>query len=339
LWLFVPALGKFNKAMQKASEIVAVLGLGSIGLRHARNLIDLGVEVHGFDPSLERRCALQRLGGYAGTSQGDTIDAANAVVIASPNKFHLGQLAMSIDAGQDVFVEKPLAHTTDGLDELLAIAEVRGLIVFVGHNLRFNPAVQAAKAMLEDDAIGEPYWARFVCASYLPTWRPQQDHRQGYTTDPLTGGVIFDLTHEFDLANYLLGPAKTVAAVARNTDSLGIAAEDTAEIVLRHERGLHSSMHLDYVSRPPRREFEITGNKGALRVDVRGRAARLLDIDGCVRREDGWESTADQEYRAEMRHFLRCVRRAEEPVCSGHDGLAVLRQVVSARALSELPTA
>lgn len=318
---------------------VAVLGLGSIGLRHARNLLALGRPVVGFDPSPDRRALLVQAGGEAAESRDRALAAAGAVLIASPNRFHLADLDAAVAAGLPAFVEKPLAHDAAAAAAVLDRAAAAGLVVFAGLNMRFNPVVREARRIIAAGGIGRLLWGRLICASYLPGWRPWQDYRAGYAADAGTGGVLFDIIHEFDLAWHLLGPARTVSALARRSGLLDMPSEDMADVVLDHADGARSTIHLDYVTRPDRRATEIAGTDGLLELDLLGRRLRHLGTDGRVLLDTVLPGTDDGDYLDEMRAFLDAVDRRTAPVCDGREALAVLDQVVAARRLANLPDA
>ena len=316
---------------------VAVLGLGSIGLRHARNLLALSATVTGFDPEPERRALLAAAGGTSVASRDAALDDVAAAVIASPNACHLDDLAAGLDAGCHVMVEKPLAHTADGLERLLALAQERSLTVFVAHNLRVHPCVRAAKVALDDGVLGDVLWSRMIASSYLPHWRPAQDYRAGYTADPRTGGAMFDFIHEFDLAAYLLGPFETVAAAARRSGTLEIDAEDCADAILRHERGVLTNLHLDYVTRPSCRVTEVAGTAGVIRLDIAERRLWRFNTAGEAVEDRSFGGEQADDYVTEMKSFLACLAGEAKPSCDGWEAFAVLQQVLKARALAGLP--
>lgn len=313
-----------------------VLGLGSIGSRHARNLASLGCEVIAFDPSPNVDA-----GGITRTqSRADVLEKSRAVIICSPNAHHLDDLRDSIAAGCHIFIEKPLAHTTVGVKELLDEAAAKGLVIFAGLNLRFHPAVVAAKSLIEDGALGKPIWAAFQSSHWLPDWRPGQDYRQGYTADPKTGGVLFDIIHEFDLANHLLGEAETLFATAHNTGIIDIQSEDCADVVLGHPSGVRSTLHLDYVTRPSRRTATIGGEKGILHLDLIYRETTLVDNDNNEKYHEIFSSTSSEDdYVEEMKAFIACVNGDVTPPVNGYQALAVLEQVIAARKQCGLPEA
>lgn len=311
---------------------MAVLGLGSIGFRHARNALALGVEVVGFDPLSERREALERAGGRATDSRDDVFSDVSAVLVATPNAQHLSDLRDTLDAGAHAFVEKPLAHTTAGVETLLDRAEANGLCVFVGFNLRIHPAVTAARKVLRDGDLGTVLWGRLLGSSYLPDWRPAQDYRKGYAADSASGGVLFDFSHEFDLARHLLGPATVLASFARKTGTLDIDSEDCSDTILRHADGLHTMIHLDYATRPPQRITEIAGTEGFLRLDLQHRKFLHLDKNGGILADETYAGTFDNDYASELTTFLACCRGKAEPYCDGREAFETLKLVAAARA-------
>ena len=316
---------------------VAILGLGSIGTRHAVNALGLGETVIGFDPDPARRKLLSEKGGQQAESRAQALDGAQAAVVASPNVCHLDDILAALSAGCHVMVEKPLVHSTDGAQALLDQAKMSEKVVFAAHNLRFHPAVCAAKAVLDAGALGLPLWARAVAASYLPDWRPQQDYRSGFAADARTGGAVFDFIHEFDLLANLLGPFTAQAAVARQSGILDMAAEDSADAILRHETGVISTLHIDYVTRPAFRVTEIVGSAGMLRIDIPARRFVHLAIDGEVLADESFGGVHGDDYITELREFLACTRGEASPSCDGAEALTVLTQVIQVRRLAGLP--
>ena len=317
---------------------VAILGLGSIGLRHAYNLTILGAQVTGFDPDAERRALAEAEGFKTTTERGAALDGAAAVVIASPNRFHLEDLEAAAAADCHVLAEKPLAHTDEGLEDILGDFESRGLVVFAGFNLRLHPAIAAARQWLDEERLGTVLWARFQMSDYLPGWRPQQDYRLGYGADAVSGGVLFDMIHEFDLAAHLLGPAVVETAAARTSGLLEVACEDIADVVLRHQSDVHSSLHLDYVTRPRQRVAEIAGSGGRIDIDLDARRLVLTSVDGATREDIRFPATYADDYRAEAAAFVQCVAGDAVPACDGRQALSVLQNVLQARRLAGLPT-
>jgi predicted dehydrogenase len=310
---------------------VGVIGLGSIGLRHALNLKDHGYEVVVFDPALDKdseddwkRRDLAKRNGYIIESDREHLFRdVDAVVSATPSEQHVNDLRSAIEYGVPILVEKPIATAmTPALRDLLAEAKHDDLPVMVGYNLRFHACVIKAKAWLDQGLIGQPLWASFTCAQLNDKYRHD--------------GVILSWSHEIDLARYLLGPAKVICATARVCNG----HDDIADLVLEHEDGARSNIHLDYVTAPSMRTFHIVGSKG--------RIIAFLDDSGlryAVRQASDasipevctfpYESF-DRDYVTELKAFLRRAEGKPAFGATGADGLAVLDLCVTARQLAGL---
>lgn len=324
---------------------IGVIGLGSIGMRHARNALEEGAEVLGFDPDEDRQSLLTEAGGKIAATQNDLLSQCDAIVIGSPNRFHKDNLLDCIEAGCHVLVEKPLSVNMAGIGDILEQAAEKKLIIAAAMNLRFHTVVKESFAVIQNGELGRPLWARFTYSGYLPNWRPHQDYRAGYTTDPTTGGVIFDIIHEFDLAYYLCGPATTKSCTAWQSGTIESNAEDSAEILLAHESGAHSSIHIDYASPNEnkaannQRRFEIQLEKGNIRGDLLAREIIVHDDQQEIIRKEVCIGGFDQDYRDEMKNFIAAINGQTPPACSGYAALDVLRTVIDARKMADLPQA
>lgn len=316
---------------------VGILGLGSIGQRHARNLRALGAKVVAFDPSpAARQWFAEEFKREASTREA-VLNEADALIIASPSGSHLQDLEDAIGASRPTLVEKPLGHDFQLARMIVEQAEDKTVPVVVAHNLRYRSVVRRAREQLNKGLIGEPIWAHFLCGSWLPDWRPQQDYRTNYAADQEAGGVILDVIHEIDLAFHLFGPADLASAVTARSGLLEINAEDMADIVLRHRGGCQTSLHLDYVTRPRRRVFTIAGTRGVLDADLRTGALRATGRDEAVALDELLPVEPNKEYLDELEDFLAVSSGQKSPACGAREALAVLDVAVQARRVAGSP--
>jgi predicted dehydrogenase len=316
---------------------IAILGLGSIGRRHAANFAALGATVIGFDPVGAARDAASGAALVIARSRNTALASANAAIICSPSGAHLDDLDAILNAGCNALVEKPLGHQRERATALVERGEREGRLIAVGYNLRFHPCVAQARNALAAGDIGDPIWLRALAASHLPDWRAGQDHRTGYAADPKAGGVIMDYTHEIDLAIYLFGPAQLGAASAAATGRLGLTTDDIADLVMLHHNGARTNIHIDYLTRPAQRIVEIAGTDGFIRADLIARRFQFWSPDGTLRMDETHPGSFGDDYIREAQHFLDCLKGAT-PVCSARDGLASLEIALDARQAAGLPT-
>ncbi|MEZ5670390.1 MAG: Gfo/Idh/MocA family oxidoreductase [Alphaproteobacteria bacterium] len=319
---------------------IAVLGLGSIGARHLANAVALGHRAVGFDPvAAQAEAVCRQAGATPAGSRADALAQCDAVVVASPSAAHLADLAAAVDAGRHALVEKPFAHTAEGLGAILDRAEAAGATVAVAQNLRHHPAVERARALVERTAYGPVLAAVAVGASYLPDWRPGQDYRQGYAADPQTGGAIFDWVHEIDLLAHLLGPFAVAGATAQAGRCLDMAAEENAGLLLRHDGGALSTVLLSYATRPPLRRTTLLGPGGRIEIDIPGRRLTILDAAGEPVEDSAFGGAHADDYRAELADFVAAAAAGRPPRCPAREALAILGGVLAARRLAGLPQA
>jgi len=317
-----------------------VIGAGSIGQRHLKNLLALGHDVVAvLDPSEDRRAEVRRVAPAQCLTTADEGEAfgcgAEGAVICSPTHRHLDQARAALARGWHVFVEKPLAHTLEGTDALVVEAGRAGCTVLVGCNLRFLPSLVLVKRLVEEGRIGRPLAARAQCGYYLPFWRPGTDYREGYGARQATGGgIILDSIHEFDYLTWLLGRPREVFAYAGRVSSLEIDTEDNADVLLRFDYGAVANIHLDYLQRTYRRACDFIGEDGVIAWDyitqsvaVYGKEDRRVEVF-----QESINTERNQMFVDEMRHFVRCIQAGEPPVLDAAGGRAILEVALAAKA-------
>jgi len=315
---------------------ILICGLGSVGRRHLRNLVSLGVEDIILLRSGKGTLPDDELSSFPQESElGNALERwkPDGVVISNPTSLHLEVALPSAKAGCHIFFEKPISHTLQGLDHLQGILEKTGKKVLVGFQFRFHPGLIQARRLIHEGVIGRVTGARVNWGEYLPDWHPWEDYRNSYSARrELGGGVVLTLCHPIDYLRWMLGDILEVTAELRNSGILELDVEDSAEIILRFESGAVGNVHLDYLTRPPNHSFEMVGTEGTLYWD---------NEDGVVR----WWSTSTDDWLTitapvgfernhlfleEMHHFLGVVRGEERPMCSLQDGVRTLEVVLAA---------
>jgi predicted dehydrogenase len=280
---------------------IAVLGQGSIGRRHARLLLELGCDVVVHDPAASDTPVP---GAAWAADEAQALAAAGAAIVASPTSEHLAQARRAVEAGCHVLVEKPLAVTADGVDELLTAADAAGVAVAVAMNLRFHPGPVGVRAAVVAGEIGEPLVGHVTCGTYLPDWRPQVDYRESYSArSALGGGVLLDVVHEVDYATWILGDAIEVSAWLGRVSHLEIDVEDVALLQLRHAGGALSTVALDYLDRSYRRGCRIVGSEASVEWSWPEERIRLLGPGGGLE-ERAAPSAVDPAYSAQLAAFV-----------------------------------
>lgn len=317
---------------------VLVIGCGSIGMRHIRNLLALGVRtIAAYDP---RAVRLREVKAQFAVDTVERLEQAwaqrpTAALITAPTSLHVPLAVEAAEHGCHLFIEKPLSDRRDAaVERLLAAVRERQLVTLVGCNLRFHPTLRQVKQLCDARAVGRIVAGRVEVGQYLPDWHPSEDYRQGYSArSELGGGVILDAIHELDYIRWLLGDVAEVSAFAGMLSHLEIDTEDVAAILLRFASGTIGEVHLDYVQRAASRGCHLIGEEGTIRWDYGAGETRWYSAATrqwqTASNPAGWES--NQMYVEEMRHFLNCVRGEESPMVDVVEGLRVLEVALAAK--------
>jgi len=320
---------------------IAVLGCGSIGCRHLKNLLGLGwKDLVAFDPVVGGRDAAAALGVRVTGDLDEVWEEKPAVaLIAAPTHLHLPLALRAAERRCHLFIEKPLGHEWNGVETLLQRAEERRLVTLVGCNMRFHPGPACVKRLLEEGAAGRVLAARLHTGSYLPEWRASRDYRQTYSTqESQGGGAILDCIHEIDLALWYFGEGSVVGAALEPATHLGIETEGLGEILIRHRAGCLSSVHLNFVQRDYRRCCQILGERGTIYWDFELPFVLVDEGGGWKWRwelDPGWEP--NQMYLDELRYFLECVENGRLTFCGIREGAAALSIALAAKQRASLP--
>jgi len=317
---------------------IAIVGTGSIGRRHARNLIALGGnELHVYDPALGATAELARYGVVIHASLHDLLEASpEAAVICTPPHMHLQAAIVALEAGAHLFIEKPIADELSGIDRLLHEADRRGRIVMVGYNWRFHRALRTARELVDAGRIGAIRIVATTAGHYLPEWRPDSDYRHGYFVRHETGGgIILDGSHEIDQVRWFMGEVSEVSCVAGHVSDLELDVEDVALIALRGVSGALGQISVDCVRRTYTRRSTIVGVEGTIEWDV-DTGLRLTDRRGAVVESLSITSEVNAMYLDEMRQFVDHAREGTAPIVDGATGRRILELALAARRSAEL---
>lgn len=312
-----------------------IIGGGSIGKRHLKNLIDLGQAVVVCEPQPERAEQIKKdLNVDVFTNLDDALKLSfDAVLITNPNIYHLPTAIKAAEAGCHLFIEKPLAHTLEGVDKLVALVRDKKLKTLMGCNWKFHPSFRLMKEMIDTGKIGKVLSFSLNFGQYLPDWHPWEDYRKGYSANQsLGGGVLLD-SHEFDYLQWFLGPIEEVFCVNSKVSGLEIDTEDVAETIVRTKGGALGNVHLDYIQRPARRHYSFYGEKGTLEWDRSTKKVALYDAAQAAWEiiEEDQDYDLNQMYLDELKHFIEVLKENEVSVTDINKAKVVLQVIARAK--------
>lgn len=284
-----------------------VVGFGSIGRRHARVLREIGLtDVRVCDPDaslLDRARSEASLGRVYESLDAGLNEDPDTVFVCSPTALHVEQALAAVRAGCNVFIEKPLSVSTDGVEELADTARNMRRTVMVGHCFRFHEGLILAKRMLDDGRIGRLVCVRCEMGEYIPEVMP--GYRDMYVS---RYSGAYELMHDIDLALWYADRApRRVVGIDGTFGDLGMNAPDLVELAIEFEDRRVGSVHLDFVQRARHRVTRLIGIGGTIEIEfARWDSCRVSVYDACEGRwsEQDMATDRDDMFRAEDSAFM-----------------------------------
>lgn len=277
----------------------------------------------------EAALAASYFGCYHANSYEELIrrEGLEAVLLITPNYLHRKQVIAALDADLHVFVEKPIALNLDEGIEMISKAEAKGLVLMVGHNMRFWPGARRAKEYLADGMLGQLISVELHFSSprgiHLPvdSWRRKPEL---CALPPVTQLAI----HGFDLIHYLIGFIEVVTTSTRSAITRDEVIDSTSAI-FKMEDGALGVMVSNYCT-PELFELRLSGTGGQMRISPEGFWFREMDpstgeLSPAVEEHD--ESRGFDSYTNIVAAFGNAVQEQTIPETDGWVGLQALAVV------------
>lgn len=310
---------------------ILICGLGSIGKRHAKNLIEIGQKKIIFfrkrnlnfkDKDLEKIRTYNSL-------ESALKEKPNITFICNNTSDHIDTAIKCALSGSHLFIEKPLSNSLFRLEVLEKIVIKKKLKVMIGYNMRFHPLIKKVKKIVDSKKLGEIYKVKSEWSEYLPNWHPWENYKRSYAANKnMGGGCSLTLSHELDLLYWLFGEVKKVFNV-KTCNYLGINVDTASDFLIHFKNNIVGYVHLDFLQRPYVRNLEIIGTKKKLffdyydnQITITNRSGKLFKIKIAFKK--------NEMYKSEIKYFLNCVKKNIKPSPSLNDSKYILNNFLSA---------
>jgi predicted dehydrogenase len=312
---------------------VLIVGYGSAGQRHARNLGKRGAIVFAVDNDPKRfevADAPKVVQAFANVDIALAARRFGAAVIATPTAFHVDQTVPLLRAGCPVMLEKPVSLDLESAQRLSDVQAETGTPLLLGYTWRWWPALIELRKQLRQGVIGRPLRAELVMASHLEDWHPGEPLSQFFMSNAaLGGGALLDESHWLDQMLWMFGEPSEIAADIECVSTLPIDSDDHVELRAFYPGGLRVRVHLDLYTRPTERSIAIYGDKGMMHWRFETACLTILpNVGEAV--EVRYTNDRNDMFDALSEEFLSMNGRAEI-TCSLQDGLSVMRIIEAAR--------
>lgn len=319
---------------------VAVVGVGGWGKNLARNFHQLP------EANLRYVCDLdqakldqlaRQLPGAQLTRDYDLVlrdPEVQAVVVATPAPRHHAICRLALEAGKDVFVEKPFTLEVAHAEELIRLAESSRRVLMVGHLLEYHPVVTRLRDMILREELGKLY---YIYSQRVNLGTIRGDENALWNFAP----------HDISVIMFLLGGTPTDVA-ARGQCYLQKDVEDVVFLSMNFGGRAMAHVHVSWLDPHKIRKLTLVGDRKMAVFDDLEASEKLRIYDKGARVNQDYNTFAEyvglrfgditmpyikvgEPLQIECRHFLDCVRTRKQPVSDGQDGLRVVKVLDAAQ--------
>ncbi|NGO39264.1 Gfo/Idh/MocA family oxidoreductase [Limisphaera ngatamarikiensis] len=253
----------------------------------------------------------------------------DAIAIATPVRFHHRMARASLATGKHTFIEKPMAASVAECEELIQLAEDRGLTLMVGHTFLFSPAVRKIKEIISRGDIGPLH---YIAARRLNLGLFQKDIN-----------VTWDLApHDLSIILYIMESLPRVVSCWGNAH-ITPGIEDVTSLHLTFDHNRIAMVHSSWLDPKKVREMTFVGTRRMIVYDDVALHEKIKIYDARVEVPPHYDTFAEFQYsyhygdmyvpyvkqeeplKLECQHFLDCIRTGQKPLTSGREGLEVVR--------------
>jgi len=316
---------------------LGVIGAGAWGRNHVRTAAGLAdaelVAVCDTDAKRREQLCRQYPGVHVTDDATDLIGRVEAVIIAAPAATHARLARQCVEAGKPCLVEKPFALSTRDAEAVARAAAEHRVPVLAGHLLLFHPAVERLRALVQGGELGRIY---YLYGLRVNLGQIRADENALWSFGP----------HDVSVALYLLGETP-VRVAAHGKSYLQRQVEDVVFLTMEFATGVLAHVQLSWLDPHKERKLTVVGAKQMVVFDDMEAREKLRIYDKGVERPPEYGSYGEalsiregdifipkipnvEPLAAELSHFVRVARGAEQPRAGADDGVRVVRVLEAA---------
>lgn len=335
---------------------ILMIGLGSIGQRHVRNLKRLlgdqceisayrvrrlqqtfsdtmqirdGVDLE-TEYNIKVYTDLETALGLGQPAEKDR-HKLDLVFVTNITSKHMECALAAAEAGCHIFLEKPVSDSMDGVERLMRLKEEKKIRIFMGYQNRYHVCIKKLQEYLKEDVLGRLVSVDAAFCERLTTMHTYEDYSTTYMArKEMGGGPILNLQiHDLDYLQWLFGMPESVYAAAGKHSSLNIDVEDHAVIsYVTDYRGnpLTVTSKSDFLQYPPVHTCTVVGEKGRIELDFNRAAVTLILEDGKPEVSEYPDFARNDMFLQELQDCLHCIQEETPekiPLSEGVKGLQI----------------
>jgi predicted dehydrogenase len=304
-----------------------VVGAGNWGKNLVQNFHALGVLAGVAEPNAELRAIVAA--NFPETVLYNSLEEAletdiSAIALATPAPSHYKLVLQALEAGKDVFVEKPMTLQTSEARHLAEYADSHDLVLMVGHLLLYQPAISWMRDYLASGKAGKVF---HVSAQRTKLGKVRREENVWWSFSP----------HDVSVALDLLGNPELQSLKASGHSILQPGIDDNVHVDLRFKSGQSAHIHASWYYPLLQRSTIVLAEKQMLVYDEVSQTVTVHEktIDKQLNNQDGGsyviEVATAEPLKLECQHFIDCIATRKRPRSDGWNGVAVVEVLEKAQ--------
>ena len=297
---------------------IAVIGCGMWGRNIVRNFYNLNVldTVCDIDDENLKKVREQYPEVKTTKDFNEVLNNKNitSVAVVTPSHTHFKLVKAMLEAGKNVYVEKPISTVAQEARDLSELAHQKGLVLMVGHLLLYHPAVNRLKMLIEDGVLGEIVYA--------------QSDRLNVNFHKNDRSVMWDLApHDVSMISYVTGktPLRVISAIGCSSDRTDIM--DITHIGIQFEDGVIGHISDSWITPKKHVTLLVRGTKATAILDDTVPENKLVVYDNFEQNTTQHITTPDvleiEPLKLECQHFISCCETGKKARSDGDNGFMV----------------
>jgi len=318
---------------------ILIVGYGSIGKRHMRNILSKkNMNIIICSKRKDLKFQEKNIKIVKTIDQG-IAEKPDMAFITNETNYHISVATKLANAGIDLFIEKPLSSSENGIKQLKKIIKQKGIITLIGCDHRFHPCLKKIKEIIDKKRLGRIMSVQVESSSLLSDWHPYEDYRKGYSAkEELGGGIAMTMTHELDFLRWFFGEIKEIFSITKKISELEITADDISTMTMIFKNNIIGELHLDYFARPQFKSCKIRSTKGTLYWNSDENSVKIF-----YNKQNKWKTVfqekkfeRNQMFVKELEYFLKCVKNREHTFNDINDGEKIVQVILGAKKSSRM---
>jgi|TARA_B110001450_G_C17583057_1_gene465784 predicted dehydrogenase len=306
---------------------ILIVGLGSIGQRHLRNIKRLYPNTNFFSyrrlfksPSLDNNNRIKDFNlktkykiKYINSLNNLEKHKIDIAFICTPSSFHVEETIKIIKQNINIFVEKPLGSSLKNIDKLKKTLKSKKVISMVGFQLRFNPIILKLKKIINSNKFGKLNHILIHHAENINNFHKYENYKDLYAAKKnLGGGVVLTQIHEIDYMLYLLDnyKIKKIRSLSSKVSQLKLDVEDTLNsffLFVDKKKEVICNLHLNYYEQPGKRQISLIFENSKILADLNNR--KITYEKNSHKKVEKFNFTRNDLFMSEIKYFFKHIKK------------------------------